>query len=229
MRRIWVASLSADVQALAPDEARHAQGVLRLAAGEPLVLFDGEGRERDATLESASKRGVRVRATGPVRVAPAAAGPAVTLIVSLLKGEAMDRVVRGATELGAVRIVPVVAARSVARGGDKAERWRRIAREAARQSGRAVVPRVDEVGTLAEARTGEGTRVLLWEGEKRRPLADVDAAVVTLAVGPEGGWTAEELAAFDGVGFERRGMSDAILRAETASLAAVAVVRRLAR
>jgi 16S rRNA (uracil1498-N3)-methyltransferase len=228
MRRLWIADLGADALELAPEEARHLRDVLRARLGDAVRLFDGEGREREARVAAVDRRGVRLSAAGPVLRAPPPGPPDVALVLALLRGEAMDRVVRGATELGVREILPLVAARSVrgAKDGRGAARWRRIAREAARQSGRAHLPIVRDPAPL-DSLVGAlpaGRRIVLWEAERALALAPSGSACV-LAVGPEGGWEADEIERLRASGFETRGLSDATLRAETAALASVAIVR----
>jgi 16S rRNA (uracil1498-N3)-methyltransferase len=158
---------------LSAEESRHLRDVLRLRAGDEAFVFDGEGREfacavgegvgRAATLE------VRARAEPPAPESPLE----LTLAVALLKGEKFDLVVQKATELGASRVVPVATKRADVRLRDRAdaarrvERWRRLALEAAKQSGRARVPAVAEPVALdsfvaGAARAGE-VRLLFAE------------------------------------------------------------------
>jgi 16S rRNA (uracil1498-N3)-methyltransferase len=110
------------------------------------------------------------------------------------------------------------------------DRWRRIAREAARQSGRSRVPAVGDPVPLADAIRAlpEGRRIVLFEEERTDRLSNLAAhPTIVLAIGPEGGWTSGEIERLEGAGFEPSGLSDGILRAETAALAAVSVVRTL--
>jgi 16S rRNA (uracil1498-N3)-methyltransferase len=149
----------------------------------------------------------------------------------------MDLVVQKACELGAARLVPVQAARSVVkldgeRGASRVERWRKIAREAARQCGRADVLDVADVADLEAALAGapEGARYVFHEGARTSPLAaalppaGTNVLDVTAAVGPEGGFTAHEVEAARAHGFVPVGLGPRVLRAETAALAVLAVL-----
>ena len=228
MRRVWAESIDAEAIELGREEARHLRDVLRAGVGDDVMLFDGEGRERAARIEVIGKRGVRLRALSGVVSVPDPPGPPVHLLVALLRSDAMDRVVRGATELGVAAMVPIAAERSQPhpRG---LERWRRIVREAARQCGRARLPVIAAPASLEEAIAAlpPGRRIVLFEDERTNHLTTLpsEPGPIVLAVGPEGGWTAGEMERFHSAGFEPSGLSDAILRAETAALAAVAVVR----
>jgi 16S rRNA (uracil1498-N3)-methyltransferase len=230
--RAFIDELAEGPRVLTGAGFHHLVHVLRARAGDTVVLFDGRGSEAEA-------RVVRLWPTelllqvGEVRRA-GRAPVAVGLLVALLKGEKMDWVVQKATELGTARIVPVAAANAVvkldeARGASRRERWERIAREAARQCGRADVPEIAEVVPFAEALAGAtGWRLLLDERERGVSLRTLVPAppprAVTVAVGPEGGFTPDEVAAGRAAGFAPCGLGPRVLRAETAAIAALAVV-----
>jgi 16S rRNA (uracil1498-N3)-methyltransferase len=144
----------------------------------------------------------------------------------------MEWAIEKCTELGVARIVPVIAGRTeshLAGAADKrVERWRRIARQAAEQSRRVSPPEISAPvrfdGLVAMAAQA---RIVLAEGEERLLLKDAvrpDAGTVLLAFGPEGGWKPQELAAFRDAGWTSASLGDTILRAETAVIAAVAIV-----
>src|SRR5262249_13887040 len=147
---------------------------------------------------------------GAVRMAPAAP-VALTLVLALLKGEKMDWVVQKATELGVARICPVASANAVVkldpeRASGRRGRWAKIADEAARQSGRADVPEIADIADLPDAfAAGRGLRLLFHEAERGAPLAAhlgaPRPAEVTIAVGPEGGFTPDETAAARAAGY----------------------------
>jgi len=225
------------------DAHRHLTRVLRARPGDPLTLFDGQGGEVDAVIESV-ERDRTTLSLGARRTAAPAAGARIVLLQSLARGERMDWIVQKTTELGVARIVPVAAERSVARlttaeAPARRARWEKIAREAARQCGRADVPGVADPIPLTEAlahshaelaATG-GAGFALWEGSRGRPLraALADARPdITLLIGPEGGLTAAEVAAAEAATFQISGLGPRILRVETAAMVAVALAQAAA-
>jgi 16S rRNA (uracil1498-N3)-methyltransferase len=231
---------------LSEEESRHLRDVLRLRAGEEAYVFDGEGREYACVVaEAGGRRGaarleVRGRATAPSPESPLE----LTLAVALLKGEKFDLVVQKATELGVTFIIPVSTKRSDVRprdgreepgGAKRVERWRRLALEAAKQSGRARVPFVAEpraFETLAgDEPHADSTRVLFAErgGAGLAALADASRRPtnVTALVGPEGGWDDEELEFARARGWTIVTLGGRTLRAETAALTACALLQHL--
>jgi 16S rRNA (uracil1498-N3)-methyltransferase len=230
-RRIHVprARIEPGRAALRPEEVHYLRDVLRLAPGDAVEAFDGEGGRhagRVAPAFDALLLGPREEAARP--------RAAVHLAFALAKGEKNDLVVQKATELGAARLVPFAAARSVVRldadrGSDRARRWARIAAEAARQCGRADLPEVAPPGPLAAALAAApaGFRVVVFDAGGL-PLADAldpEAPGHLVVTGPEGGLTAEEVAACVVVGARVASLGPRTLRAETAALAAVALVQ----
>jgi 16S rRNA (uracil1498-N3)-methyltransferase len=216
------------------DQARHyLRDVLRLQPGEVVELFDGQGGAWEATIEP----GFAVLALGTRRTA-ASAGPAISLLFALSKGDKGDLVVQKATELGVARLAPWAAERSVvkldaARGKERTGRWMRIAEEAARQCGRSEVPAIEAPVVLAAALAAvpAGHRLVVLHGPGGAPLADLgleEAPGVALVVGPEGGLTDAELAACEQAGARRGWLGPRTLRAETAAIAGVAVLQAVA-
>lgn len=202
------------------------------AAHAALRLLDGEPTEAGAELQ-----------------ARAAGGLKMVLLCGLLKGEKMDLVVQKATELGAAQIVPVACQRSVPqlgeeRGERRQKRWERIAVAAAQQCRRLDIPQVAAPASWAEAmaRRGGALRLLLFEGaapplgtvlaewqgpaaDAQPPVATPEPAAVELLIGPEGGFAAAEVSSALGAGFVPVSLGPLTLRAETAALAALAVVQ----
>src|ERR1700682_853723 len=186
---------------LTPAQARHLGTVLRLKPGEEIEVFDGRGARFRAWLEDSDAAVLRL--AEPLPEAPVRAVD-VVLAQALAKGEKMDLVVQKATELGAARIVPFASERTVVRldaerGPGRAERWRRVAQEAARQCGRADVPMIDEPAgwdrVLGLLRDEPGRRGLLLDPEEsRRRLGAAPRGPrrLLLAGGPEGGFPPRE-------------------------------------
>ena len=230
----WVAARAV----LDGDGHRHLTRVLRARPGDPLTLFDGQGGEVDAVIETI-ERDRTTLALGARRVVALAAGARITLLQSLARGERMDWIVQKTTELGVSRIIPVAAERSVARlsateAPARRARWEKIAREAARQCGRADVPDIAAPVGLAAAL--EQTRhadpevagFALWEGSRGRPLRAALAGAprsIALLIGPEGGLTEAEVAAAEAAAFQIAGLGPRILRVETAAIVAVALAQ----
>ncbi len=230
---------------LSAEESRHLRDVLRLRAGDEAFVFDGEGREFACVVAEAGGRGrgareARLEVRAPVEPERPESPLDLTLAVGLLKGEKFDLVVQKATELGAARVVPVVTQRADVRLRDerdaaaRVERWRRLALEAAKQSGRARLPLVETPAAFAElvARPpqGDGLRLLFAERGGRGLDETVGAqavppASVTALVGPEGGWDDAELDAARGHGWLLVTLGGRTLRAETAALAVCALLQ----
>jgi 16S rRNA (uracil1498-N3)-methyltransferase len=220
---------------LGVEESKHAVKVLRLAEGDAVVLFDGRGTEWPGTIERASRKGVIV-AAGEARPSPRPAGPSVVLGTAVPKGKRMSTLLSMATEAGVDVVVPVVFARSVVRevGESKVVHWQRTIVEAAKQCGRPWMPALEPECALAEflARPkAEGERRLVPTTAGTPPgilalLARAPApAVVTVLVGPEGGFKAAEEEAAVAAGYEPCALGTNILRVETAAVAAVVMSR----
>lgn len=219
------------------DEAErdHALRSRRLRAGDPVELLDGAGTIGRGTLTLVSQRRCVVEVDALERAARV--GREVHLALSVPRGPRMDGLVDQAAQLGVASIRPVALARSVAAREDaspaRLERWRRILREAAKQSGEPFVPELGEVTTL-EALLAEpfaGARRMLHLSEDAAPLAETlpaEGEAVRILVGPEGGFTAEEVARCVAAGERVARLGRARLRIETAALAAL-VLARLAR
>lgn len=214
--------------------AHHAREVLRLRAGAPVRIFDGEGNEYDATLDSIARDGVTARlggATPPQPESPLR----VTLALSPLKGDLMEWVIQKATELGVAEVRPVVLTRTdaVARPalrGSRQERWEKVASGAAEQCGRAVVPRIGQTTTLDAllAEGFQGLRIVLATGEAL-PLRSVEPrpSSVLALVGPAGGFDPHELAQLAAAHVAPVSLGPRVLRAETAAVATVAALQLL--
>ncbi|HGY09594.1 MAG TPA: 16S rRNA (uracil(1498)-N(3))-methyltransferase [Oceanithermus profundus] len=229
--RVFVPRIDPEI-VLTGREAHHLLHVLRVRPGREVVVFDGAGLEAEARVLHAGEGAVRLAAGEPraVRREPPFE---LVLYVALLKGDKLADVVRAGSELGVGRFVPLVTERSVPRemGRAKLERLRRIAVEAAKQSGRSRLPEVAPPVPLA-ALEPVNFGLVAHPGAARvlAGAAWPEAGEAALASGPEGGFTKAEVEQLIGLGFLPVGLGPRILRAETAPLvlaAAAAAVRGL--
>jgi 16S rRNA (uracil1498-N3)-methyltransferase len=219
---------------LSAADVHYLSHVLRLAPGAELEVFDGRGGAYPARLCEEGEGLALV--LGPRREARGSAAR-VHLGFALARGERCDLVVQKATELGAAALSPLEAARSVVRldaerRAERVRRWQRIAAEAARQCGRSDVPAVELPAPLAAvmAAAPKGFRAILFHEGGGEPLADVvdpGAAGHLLLVGPEGGFTPDEVAGALSAGARLATFGPRVLRFETAAIAAVALVEHL--
>jgi 16S rRNA (uracil1498-N3)-methyltransferase len=213
--------------------ANHVSRVLRLRAGDPLILFDDTGGEYAAEVVAFGRDTVRV-AVGEHRPSNRESPLRVTLAQGISRGERMDVVVQKATELGVWRIVPVTTQRTVvrlneAKAADRLRHWRAIAVAACEQCGRNHVPQITPPMALQDFLVSglpEGLRLLLNPegGIRARDLPASDSA--TLLIGPEGGLAEAERSAAAAAQFTGLSLGPRILRTETAALAALAVIQQ---
>jgi 16S rRNA (uracil1498-N3)-methyltransferase len=254
-RRVPIADLSAGDRTLGGSLAHYVLRVLRMRAGDAFVAFDpSTGLEADASILPSSTSG---SGTGPARGSGIGSGSGETVgvrlgalregavrdcrsviwVQGLTKGNKCDAIVRDATELGASRIVIAAARRSVvrldrARAAERAERWARIAREAARQCGRSTAPRIDAVLSWDEALSRAGDpheRFCLWE-QATEPLGPrlfeslERGAALAFACGPEGGLDREEIELAKKRGWSIASLGRRLLRTETVAAAVLGAV-----
>ena len=236
-RRRWIAEHWDEATAtIAGAQAEHMARVLRAQTGMEADVVAG-GHVFHAEVAAVSPKEVRFNLIAELKADPALP---VTLVMAVYKFDPMEWAIEKATELGVAAIAPVIARRTekhlAEAAAKRAERWRRIAHEAAQQSRRSDVPLIYEPGALAEwvRAASEATRIVLAEQERTTTLRNaLDVAVAAagtempsleIAIGPEGGWAAEEEALFDANGWRAVSLGPRILRAETAALAALAVV-----
>jgi len=215
--------------------AQHVARVLRLAPGDPLTLFNGDGCDYPAVLESVARRSVSARVIG--REAVDNESPlAVHLVQGISRGERMDWVVQKAVELGVGRLSPVLMERTVVRldaerRRRRLEHWRGVMVAACEQCGRARLPRLEAPqplpAWLANEGAGAGELRLFLDPEGAMGWGDVPGrpASVCLVVGPEGGLSEEERARLREAGFRGVRMGPRILRTETAAVAALTAVQ----
>ncbi len=236
-RRRWIAEHWDEATAsIVGAQAAHMARVLRAQPGMEADVVAG-GHVFHAEVAAASPDEVRFNLVAEVQADPALP---VTLVVAVYKFDHMEWAIEKATELGVAALAPVIAQRTekrLAQAAEKrAERWRRIVYEAAQQSRRSDVPVIHNPTPLATRvrAASEATRIVLAEQERtttlRRLIEEaVEAAgeempALEIAIGPEGGWAPAEEALFDANGWRAATLGPRILRAETAAIAALAVV-----
>jgi 16S rRNA (uracil1498-N3)-methyltransferase len=222
---------------LSEDESAHLTRVLRLRVGAHLLVFDGRGTQYLGTLETITKNSATVALAEP---SPAAREPRVTLTLAqaVLKGDKMDIAVRDATMMGVSAIVPIVTDRTVValsavEQSRVVERWQRVAVASAKQCGRAVVPAIAapfRVETMLATRQERFLLQLVEPSAAARDtvvsdrLPDEPPATVLVAIGPEGGWSADEIIQAREAGARLWTLGERTLRAESAPLAALSVL-----
>jgi 16S rRNA (uracil1498-N3)-methyltransferase len=204
--------------------------VLRARIGEDFDIVAGVSVRRGRITSVKEDRvefelGEEISAAGMIEI---------TLVLAIFKFDRMEWAIEKCTELGVSRIVPVISRRTdshlAAASAKRVERWQRIARQASEQSRRTTPPEILPPIRFADALTGAAAlRIVLAESEERTLLRDVlksnaSASAIILAVGPEGGWTEDELQSFRQAGWISVSLGNTILRAETAAIAATAVV-----
>lgn len=230
-----ISSLPVDVMVSDTFIAHHLKSVLRAKPGETVVIVDAE-TAYEAVVTDLQKNSVdfRVEAKLPTITDNL---PHVTLAVALIKEQRWDLLLQKATELGVRSIQPLLTERSVIRLDEKdfskkLERWQSILRSAAEQSEGLFIPLVETPLSVQDylKKSSDDLRLMLQErGDVRKPMRDVLNAhptkrSITLAIGPEGGWTVEELDFFEQSGFIGVSLGQRILRAETAAMASMAAV-----
>lgn len=245
-RSFFIEHLNRDEEhvTLTGQTAHHVQSVLRMQVGDFLELRDGRGAGRQGTIVANERGAVRVRLTD--RQLPCRESHLhITLAMAFARSDRMDLVVRQATELGVDRFVAYRSVRSQyglsdAQAGKRRERWLKIAREAMCQCGRMQVPDIviaadlgEYVSALAEQR-GKATslKLVACEGEEDKSLADVwrvspESDEVLAVIGPEGGWSPDELQRLLADGFQAAHLGPRILRLETAAITFVALLQLL--
>ena len=237
--RVFLPSLSAysPEMTLEKPVSHYLVKVLRLKEGERFWGFDGLGLERELILRRADAEGVLADFSGKETRAGGEAATFLALAQSLPKGSKMDLILRQGTEIGVNHFIPLVTQRSVSRpeasqSKHKEERWRKILAEACRQCGRTDLPRLDGVTSWKDALKGFGEfDLVLLPYEKEAPALRTvleskgPARKILTLVGPEGGWTVEEIGQAREAGAQAVHLPTPILRTETAGLVAVSMLR----
>jgi 16S rRNA (uracil1498-N3)-methyltransferase len=225
---------------LSADEARHARNVLRLQPGDEVYVFDGAGKEFRCTVREFVRDGAVLDVLEGVEPGRPESPLDLTLAIALLKGEKFDLVVQKAAELGAARLVPIITARADVRirtdadAKRKVARWQRIALEAAKQCGRARLMGIAEpveFKAVIDCTAHPKDLRMMFAERNGKTLADAThdaqsgSQKVFSLIGPEGGWTDEEIELARECGWQIVTLGGRTLRAETAAIAIVALLQ----
>lgn len=217
-------------------EVRHIRRVLRLKEGDELIIFDGHEKEYKGIIIEQEAHSIWVRIEEILSV-QRESSLEITLGQSLLKGEKMDYLIQKATELGVKKIVPFFSSRSIplldkSKRLNRHHRWQRIAIEASKQCGRVKIPEIIPLLDFPEmlrSAPSDSLRLILWEREKRRLknfLKEIERGKeIFFVVGPEGGFSEDEIERSKKDGFIPIGLGERILRAETASLCLLSILQ----
>lgn len=239
MARFFISkkNIHGDSATIAGAELEHMRKVLRLGTGDSVTLFDDEGWEHEGTIRSYSNGMGEIEIVSSHRPERESA-VRITLAQALGKGDKFDWVVEKATELGAAAVVPFLCRRTVpkpdAAGREKkAARWQRIALSAAQQSGRTQIPEIFGVmdfSDLVRRPWPSDLKLIFWENETTQGLARLReeksrAESLLLVIGPEGGFTPDEVREATESGFRSVRMGKRVLRTETAAVTALALAQ----
>lgn len=216
-------------------ETRHLRDVLRLREGAEVYVFDGEGKEFLGAIEKISKRETLLEIIREITPSALESNLDLTLAVALLKGEKFDLVVQKSVELGVMRIIPLNTKRAdvkLTSGEKKLERWRKIALEAAKQSGRAKLMQIEKPTDFEKFLEISaplrfcGENLILFLERNGASFAEIQTAKKIIAVvGAEGGWEDSEIETAREKGFQIITLGGRILRAETAAISTAAILQ----
>jgi 16S rRNA (uracil1498-N3)-methyltransferase len=240
LRRFFVEEIkeSDGICAITGSEAKHITKVMRMKTGDRFVLMDGKGARFHVTIESATTHEVKV-VLGRSIPAPPPSPVKIMLCQALLKSRQMDYLIQKTSELGVDRILPFTSERTAItlrrdRIASKMKHWREIAQSSAKQSDRSMSAKIETLYPFAELmakdKGKDALKVILWEGERSKGLKGMlktSSPMGTFVgmVGPEGGFTLEEIEAARAAGFVPVSLGNRILRAETAAITMVAIVQ----
>ncbi len=236
LRRFFInpTDITGETAQLSGPEAHHLRTVLRLSSGDPITFFDGTGARYQARIEQIHKDRVTATIIEQTQDRP----PKIRLHLgqALLKGQKMDLILQKATELGVDAIWPFSSEHGISKPprDTQMERWQRIVLEACKQCDRAKPPEIHDTREITDLMAQPppcDTRLIFWEHESQKNLDEVlagqikDCRSVFFLLGPEGGFSETEVACAQRAGFTPVSLGPRILRAETASLAATAILQ----
>ena len=233
MPRFFIDFLPNEQTAISGADGKHITRSLRMKVGEPLTLCDGKGMDYACAIESINGDEVMVHVLGSC-ASVSEPSVHVTVYQGLPKADKMESIVQKSVETGAVAIVPVMTARCVSKPDEKSmhkkvERWQKIAEEAAKQSGRGIIPQVLPLTSLKQAaqHAAQNSSVILFYeggGESLSKLVSHESQKVSIFIGPEGGFEPDEVELITSLGGKTATLGTRILRTETAPIAALAAI-----
>jgi len=227
-------SIRKDRAIIEGEEAHHIADVMRLGKGDAVTFFDGTGKEYAGEITSCGKGKVEVKIKNVI--AAKEEGPKITLIQAIPKKDLMDDIVKKTTELGVARIIPVITKRTVVRFNDKKrllrrERWEKIAKEAAKQCGRMILPAISHICKFEEVFEELGAvdlGLIPCLAESAIPIKEAikrfDGGPIAVMIGPEGDFTNDEIRMAERSGFKPISLGKRVLRCDTASLAVLSIL-----
>jgi 16S rRNA (uracil1498-N3)-methyltransferase len=225
VRSVYLADVSvADNRIRIGGEAHRHLAVARIEPGETVEVFDGRGGVWVAAVESAGKRETIVKVTDSRKVERDPVE--IVLGLAMIKVPAFELALEKAVEVGVARVIPFTANRSNVAAGNRHDRWHRILVEAVKQSKHYFVPVLDGLKTFDEIVSVPAASKIIFAERRPGPLKPaLSGAPVLYLVGPEGGWTDQELLAADAAGFKAVSLGRATLKAETAAIVGAALIR----
>lgn len=236
MPRFFISEIPCKQTILKGEDGKHIAKSLRMKIGESLILCDGQGTDYSCTISAIEQEQVTVaiQSSTPTKSEPTIS---VTLYQGLPKADKMDSIVQKAVEMGVTRIVPVLTDRCVSRPDEKSaqkkvDRWQKIANEAAKQSGRGILPTVFPIidfATAVKQATAESTVLFFYEGggHPLNRIVDKPCMHYSIFIGPEGGFAQDEVTLAIKQGAQKATLGPRILRTETAPIAALAAIMLL--
>lgn len=215
-------------------KAHYLTNVLRCKKGDNVEILDGKGRSFQSVIKDISKREITLEIIG-IQTYDTESPLNLILLQGLLKGEKMDLVIQKTTELGIKEIFPVITERTQVRETTKVRRWRKIAEDASRQSGRTLIPTVHDPAGIEDFFDSLSSNVkgfIFWEGggtniKEAVSITSFDCANIYLLIGPEGGFSAQEVKRAQESGLIPVSMGNRIMRAETAAIVTTALIQCL--
>ncbi len=234
MTRIFLPpeELTSDNISITGDDARHISLVLRAEPGDTITVLDGQGKKYTYSILTVHKKEITAKKVSEEQFL-SESPISITLAQSLPKGDKMDMIVQKATELGVSRIIPLITERSQVRTTEKLPRWRKIALSASKQSGRATICDISDTTDLKNFFSeipDDAGRLIFYEMQENitlnkelNKLKGVKELVIL--IGPEGGFSMDEVMTASQNGFRSVSLGPRILRAETAPLTAISIIQ----